>query len=127
MKEFMLLVRNKGDHQSAWTSEQHQAFLQKCKEYIGMLTTRGQLIAAQPLVRQGAIVSGSKGNWKETPFDPTFVVQVGYYHILANDMNEAIAIARENPEFEFSATARVEVRPVKMKEESTGFIYPKKL
>lgn len=40
-------------------------------------------------------------------------------------MDEAIAIAEGNPEFEYGTTARIEVRPIKMKEESTGFVYPK--
>ena len=41
------------------------------------------------------------------------------------DRSEAISLAKENPEFEYSASAKIEVRPVKMKEETTGFVYPK--
>jgi len=43
---------------------------------------------------------------------------------MANDMNDAIAIAKGNPEFEYTPTAKVEVRPIKTKEK-TGFAYPK--
>jgi hypothetical protein len=50
-------------------------------------------------------------------------VQLGYYHILAKDMDEAIAVAKENPEFEYGKTARVEVRPIKTKEETTNYVY----
>ena len=49
---------------------------------------------------------------------------MGYYHILANDLDEAIAIAKRNPEFAFIKGAHIEVRPVKMMEQSTGFEYP---
>ncbi|GAC1441206.1 MAG: hypothetical protein NVSMB63_08590 [Sediminibacterium sp.] len=35
-----------------------------------------------------------------------------------------ITYARKNPEFAYGTTASIEVRPVKMKEESTGFVYP---
>lgn len=125
MKEFMLLIRNIGDHSSALAPQKHTLFLQACKDYIGDLTKQGKLIAAQPLVRQGKIISGSKGAWKEVAFNENNEVQVGYYHILAKDIDEAIAIAKGNPEFEYSTTARIEVRPVKMKEETTGFVYPK--
>ena len=38
-------------------------------------------------------------------------------------MNKAIAIAKENPEFEYTSTARIEVRPIKMKEESSSYVY----
>ena len=52
-------------------------------------------------------------------------MQVGYYHILANDIDEAVAMAKENPEFEYVLSASIEVRPIKMKEEKTDFVYPK--
>jgi hypothetical protein len=125
MKEFMLLIRNEIDHQSDWAPERHQSFLKKCEVYIGNLKKAGNLIAAQPLVREGKMISGSKGAWKVSPFNETKEVQVGYYHIRAKDLEEALALAQQNPEFEFSMTARIEVRPIKMKEEDTGFEYPK--
>jgi hypothetical protein len=123
MKEFMLRILNEIDHQASWTPEQHQQFLKKCETYIGNLTKEGKLKSAQPLVREGKIISGSKGAWKEIPFNESKEVQVGYYHILAKDMDEAIEIAKGNPEFEFGTTARIEVRPLKVKEETTGFAY----
>lgn len=126
MNEFMLLVRNEIDHQAAWSQEQHKQFLKSCEHYIGKLEREGKLKTAQPLVREGVIVSGPKGKWKEIPFNETREVQVGYYHILAKDMNEAIEIAKGNPEFEYGTTARIEVRPIKIKEESTNYVYPGK-
>jgi len=51
-------------------------------------------------------------------------VIVGYYYLAAKDLDEAIELAKGNPEFEFSTAARIEVRPIKMKEETTGFVYP---
>ena len=124
MKEFMLLIRNEIDHQSAWSEDQHQQFLKKCQVYIEDLKKQGKLISAQPLVREGTMVSGSKGNWNEGPFHESNEVIVGYYHVLAQDLADAVAIAKRNPEFEYGKTARVEVRPVKMKEDSTRFVYP---
>jgi hypothetical protein len=125
MQEFMLLIRNVSEHLCALSPEEHEQFLKSCENYIGNLKTGGKLIAAQPLIRQGIIISRSAGVWKETAFNENNEVQVGYYHILANDMAEAIAIAKGNPEFEYGSTARVEVRPVKMKENTTGYVYPK--
>jgi hypothetical protein len=125
MKEFMLLVYNEIDHQSNWMPERHQQFLKNCESYIGRLQKDGKLKIAQPLVREGSIISGSKGKWKIVPFNETEEVQVGYYHIVAKDMDEAMEIAKGNPEFEFSTTARIEVRPIKTREETTGYTYPK--
>ena len=125
MKEFMLLIRNKIAHQAAWTPEEHHRFLKQCETYIGGLKNEGKLISAQPLVREGKIIAGKTGAWKEIPFNETDEVQVGYYHILAKDMDEAVEIAKRNPEFAFGSTARVEVRPIKTKEKETGFVYPR--
>lgn len=124
MNEFMLIIRNEMDHQAAWSPERHQQFLKQCEAYIGQLKEAGKLNAAQPLLREGVIVSGSGGKWQEVPFNEHKGVQVGYYHILARDLSEAIEIAKGNPEFEFGTTARIEVRPIKMKEDSTHFAYP---
>ena len=125
MKEYMLLIMNEGHSKAVFSAEQHRKFLDSCKEYISKLTEEKKLIAAQPLMREGMIISGSKGSWKETAFDESAEVQVGYYHIVAKDINEAIAIAKENPEFEFTRNARIIVRPVKMQQETTGYAYPK--
>ena len=121
----MLLIRNEIDHQSKWSPDHHKNFLAQCEVYIGKLKADEKLISAQPLVREGKMISGSKGAFKEGNFSDTKEVIVGYYHIQAADLNEAMAIAKGNPEFEFGTTARVEVRPVKMKEDNTGFVYPK--
>lgn len=123
MKEFMLLVFNVADHQDAWPADKHAAFLKKCETYIDKLKKNGNLKIAQPLIREGTIISGPLSNLKETPLDKNKIVQVGYYHVLAKDLNEANEIAKENPEFEFSSTASVEVRPIKTKEVTTGYVY----
>jgi hypothetical protein len=124
MKEYMLLIRNQIDHDAGWSAGQQEEFLNKCRVYIEALTEEGKLISAQPLVREGFFVSRQDGDWKEGAFTEAGEVIVGYYHILADDLDDAIAIAKRNPEFEYGTTARVEVRPVKMNEESTGYAYP---
>ena len=90
-------IRNEIDHQASWSPEQHRQFLKKCEDYIGNLTKEGKLKSAQPLIREGKIISDSKGAWKDGPFNETKEVIVGYYHILAEDLNDAIAIAKGTP------------------------------
>jgi hypothetical protein len=123
MTEYMLLVRNLSEQKNKLSDLKQEEFLQQCRNYIDRLRAAGKLIAAQPLQRNGIIVLGTKGNWSEKTL-PNESIQVGYYHILASNLEEAVAIAKENPEFEYFETASVEVRPVKMKEETTGFVYP---
>lgn len=121
----MLYIRNAGDAKVALSADQHLAFIKQCEVYIGKLKAQDNLIAAQPIIREGFVVRKTSNGWTSSSIDPTKEVQVGYYHIKANSIDEAIAIAKENPEFEFVSSASIEVRPIKMKEEQTNFVYPK--
>lgn len=124
MKEFMLIIRSSEDLLASLSPEIKKQFLNKVQNYIGNLMKEGKLKGAQPLERQGRVISGTKGALKDEPFTETKDIIIGYYHILASDLNEAISIAKENPEFEFGSKVRIEVRPVKMKEELIDFVYP---
>ena len=124
--EYMLFIRNRINHLDHLSPEQNEAFLKACKDYIDQLMKEGKLKAAQPLVKAGKMVSRPDSNWTNGPYNESNEVIVGYYHVLADSEDDAIAIARRNPEFEYTRTARIEVRPIKTKEESTGFKYPDK-
>jgi hypothetical protein len=124
MKEFLLIIRNESAQKASLPPAEHDAFLRKCEAYIDWLAKAGKLKAAQPMERKGVLLSGTKGNWKDEPCGETGRVIVGYYHLLANDLEEAVAMAKENPEFEYGTTASIEVRPLKMKEATTGYTYP---
>ncbi len=124
-REYMLYIRNKGDAKASLSPAKHSAFISQCEVYIGKLKAEGKLIAAQPVVREGFVIRKHGDDWTTIVLDPTKEVQVGYYHILADDLDEAISIAKMNPEFEYVASATIEVRPIKTKEEKTNFVYPK--
>ncbi|MDP4219427.1 MAG: YciI family protein [Bacteroidota bacterium] len=121
----MLLIRNDGDAKAGMSTERHEQFLHACMVFIDKLKKNGNLISAQPLIREGKMVSGTPGAFKEGPYNETKEIIVGYYHILAKDLDEAVAIAQGNPEFAYSSTAKIEVRPIKMMEETTSYEYPK--
>jgi hypothetical protein len=124
MKEFMFYIRNKKDAKEALTAEEHRAFIRKCEAYISDLKRAQNLIAAQPLVREGVVISKPDSTWAERDISTDGEVHVGYYHILATDLAEAIRIAKANPEFDYVPSASIEVRPIKTKESETGFVYP---
>lgn len=125
MKEFMFYIRNAGDAKKSLSSGDHLAFVKGCEVYITELKSKGNLVAAQPLVREGVVISKAGNDWKTTATNPEGETQVGYYHIMAEDMDEAIRIAKRNPEFEYVPSASIEIHPVKTKEEKTDFVYPK--
>ena len=124
MKEFMFYIRNAKDAKLSLTPEQHFAFIKQCEVYIGKLKNENKLIAAQPIVREGVVIKKSRDSWIEKDIAIDSETQVGYYHIRASDIQEAINIAKDNPEFEYVPSATIEVRPIKTKEVETGFVYP---
>ena len=90
------------------------------------MSRRGRGTASWAAIcRARRTVSGSAGTWTEAPLGTGGLIQVGYYHVVANDTDEAVAIAKRNPEFEFTTTAQVEVRMIKGSEAQTGFVYPR--
>jgi hypothetical protein len=125
MKEYILLVRTLGDGKTGLSPKQHLEFIKKCEDYIGILKKVNRLIAAQSIIREGKIISKQKGEWGESLVNTSNEIQVGYYHIRAENMEDAIIIAKGNPELEYMAGATIEVRPIKMKEHKTGYLYPK--
>ncbi|GHN02447.1 hypothetical protein WSM22_39360 [Cytophagales bacterium WSM2-2] len=126
MKEFMFYIRNEKDAKKSLTEDQHLAFIKQCEVYIGKLKSENKLIAAQPIVREGVVLKKTDNGWTEKDIAADKETQVGYYHILAADLNEAIKIAKDNPEFAYVPSATIEVRPIKTKEVETGFVYPTK-
>ena len=112
MREFMIFIKTKGDHLAGLSPEQQQAHIQKIGSYIGGLMESGKLKGAQPLEFGGAIIHGNKGVFKDGPFNESKEVIVGYFHIVAENLEEAIAIAKANPMFD-DADGTIEVRPVK--------------
>ena len=126
MKEFMFYIRNEKDAKKSLTEDQHLAFIKQCEVYINKLKSENKLIAAQPIVREGVVIRKSGNGWTEKNILADKETQVGYYHILANNIDEAIKIAKDNPEFAYVPSASIEVRPIKTKEVETGFVYPTK-
>jgi hypothetical protein len=126
MKEFMFYIRNEKDAKNMLPTDKHTEFIKKCETYIGKLKSENKLIAAQPIVREGVVIRKSGEVWKLKDIALDAETNVGYYHIMAKDIDEAINIAKDNPEFEYVPSASIEVRPIKTKEVETGFVYPTK-
>lgn len=112
MQEFMIFIKTKGDHLAGLSPEQQQDHVQKIGKYIGGLMESGKLKGAQPLEMNGATIHGNKGVFKDGPFNESKEVIVGYFHIVAENLEEAIKIAKANPMFD-DAEGSIEIRPIK--------------
>ena len=124
MKEYMFYIRNLKDAKKSMTPQKNLEFVKKCEVYIERLKSENKLISAQPLLHEGIVISKNGVQWNDRDISADSEIQVGYYHILARDFDDAIRIARQNPEFEYVPYATIEVRPVKGVESETGFVYP---
>lgn len=107
--EYLLLFRG-----TAWydrlSPEELQTAMGHVKAWFDRLTAEGKLKAAQPLVREGAIVSKNGRVVADGPFAESKEAIGGYCLLQVNSLDEAIAIAKTTPGLEYGA--QVEVRPV---------------
>jgi len=115
MKEFMLLIRTEGDYCAAMAPEDYQKHIQKVAGYINKLMQDGKLKGAQPLDMEGTMIHGNNGIFKDGPYIESKELIIGYFHILAKDLDEAREIAKANPVFE-ETEARIEIRAIKHEE-----------
>ncbi len=116
MREYVLIIYNEINHQAMFSPEKNRQYADKVRDYLRYLSKEGKLIDSHPLLTDGKSISLSHGAWKETSFHQTKEIIVACHHIRAMDMTEAISIAQGNPEFEYSNSVRIEVRPIKPKE-----------
>ena len=108
--EYMLLFR--GPHWDRGLSQQElQAAMDKVMAWFEGLNQRGKTKAAQPLGAQGRIISGTNGQLVvDGPFAESKEAVGGYLMLQADNLNEAVEIARSMPTLKYGIS--VEVRPI---------------
>jgi hypothetical protein len=108
--EYMLLFR--GPHWDRGLSPQElQAAVDKLMAWFEGLSERGKIKAAQPLGAQGRNISGANGGLVvDGPFAESKEAVGGYLMLQADNLNEAVEIARSMPTLKYGIT--VEVRPI---------------
>jgi len=99
MQEFLLLIRTEGDVWTSLSPQKLQEHIAKGTDYIGRLMKEGKLKSAAPLDKGSRIITESNGLIKDGPFNEAKEVIAGYFHITANDINEAVEIEKSNPIF----------------------------
>jgi hypothetical protein len=124
MKEYLFLIKNIPDHTAGFDKEKMNKFLKSCETYIERLKKSGNLKNAQPFGYGAISLSKNGPHWNQAKVEEHDYVIAGYYHIVAKDIGDALSIAKENPEFEFTDHAKIEIRELKSEEPETGYVYP---
>ena len=107
--EYMLLFRG-AQWDKDLSPEELQKIMGQWNEWLERLTAQGKVKAAQPLERDGKIVSGKGRTVADGPFAESKEAIGGYFLLQLDDFNEALEIAKECPALEYGV--KVEVRPV---------------
>jgi len=111
MKEFMLFIRSEGKPIADFSPEQQQLHVQKVGNFIKDLVAKGNMKSAQPLEVAGSVVSLKNGTPIDGPFNETKEIISGYYHLLAEDLSDAVRIAKLDTRFE-DGNWSIEVRQI---------------
>jgi hypothetical protein len=108
--EYLLLFRG-ADWYNNLSAEELQQAMNRFKAWFDRLNEQGILKGAQPLVREGKIVSGRQGRVvADGPFAESKEAIGGYFLLAVNSLDEAVAVAKNCPSLEYGA--QIEVRPV---------------
>jgi hypothetical protein len=111
MKDFLLLLKTEGNVWTDLSPDQLQKHMEHGNAYIGNLMKTGKLKSAHPVDKGGRIVTENNGVMKDGPFNESKEVVAGYFLIAAEDINEAVEIAKANPIFKDIPT-KIEVYPM---------------
>lgn len=106
--QYMFLVRGAACDQGSLSPEQMQTQMREVYDWIDGLTKQGVMTAAQPLTRQGKLVSGKGGSVISDGIAAESKESVGGFFIVnAATFDEAVSIARTSPAFNHGAILEV--------------------
>jgi hypothetical protein len=106
MEKFMLIFH--GGEKTDYSPEQMQAQMGKWMAWIDRLAKTEKYVAGEPLLPGGKLVSGKGGKTvTDGPYTEGKEVVGGFFIINAKDMEEAVAISKECPDYELGGSVQV--------------------
>ncbi len=106
MEKFMLIFH--GGQINGASPEQMQSHMGKWMAWIDKLNKTQQYVSGEPLLPGGKIIMGKSGKTvTDGPYTEGKEVVGGFFIIKAKDMNEAVAISKDYPDFDAGGTVQV--------------------
>jgi hypothetical protein len=106
MEKFMLIFQ--GGQPNGASPEQMQAHMGKWMAWIDKLAKDEKYVIGEPLIPGGKLVSGAGGkSVTDGPYTEGKEIVGGFFIIKAKDMDEAVAISKDCPDFDFGTSVQV--------------------
>jgi hypothetical protein len=107
MEKFMFIFH--GDPAAAMqqSPEDMQANMAKWMAWIGKLSATDQYISGEPLLPGGKLISGADRIVADGPYTEGKEVVGGYFIVAAKDMDAAIALTADHPDFETGGSIQI--------------------
>lgn len=106
MEKFMLIFH--GGQPEGMSPDEIQAHFGKWFAWIEKLNKTEQYVSGEPLLPGGKLVSGKNGKTvTDGPFTEGKEVVGGFFIIKAKDLDEAVTIAKDSPDFDLHGTVQV--------------------
>ena len=99
-----------GGDPSHLSPEAQQAHMQKWFDWVEKLTAEKRYVGGEALLPGGKTVTGPKKVVTDGPFTESKEVVAGYFVVLAKNLNEAVEMSKECPDYVLNGI--VEVREV---------------
>lgn len=104
---YLFLFRNTNWNEGLAESDIHKA-MAKVNAWFEGLSASGKMVAAQPLMDEGVLISGRGGrSVTDGPFAEAKEVVGGYVLLSVETLEEAVAIAKTNPMHDYGLTTEV--------------------
>jgi hypothetical protein len=106
---YLLLFRSTDWSHGVSESEIRQA-MDNVNAWFEKLSASGKLVAAQPLMEEGVVISGKGGRTvTDGPFSEAKEVIGGYVLLSVDSLEEAVEIAKTNPMHDYDLKTEVRV------------------
>ena len=105
MEKFMLIFH--GGMPPEQSPEQMQANMGKWMAWIDQLAKAGQYVSGEPLLPGGKLITGKKKTVTDGPYTEGKEIVGGYFIINAENMDEAVKICDDYPDYENGGSIQV--------------------
>jgi hypothetical protein len=106
MEKFMLIFQGGMPTENS-SPEFMQAQMGKWMAWIDKLNKTGQYVAGEPLLPGGKLITGKKKTVTDGPYTEGKEVVGGFFLITAENLNEAVKICDDYPDYEHGGSVQV--------------------